>query len=160
MIFDITIVTIDPLVKLSRGIILLSTFKSEIPMVQYAKVETKSAPLAGDFAREFMTKRWGAEFTEAVLAAMPRYVRGPKAGQIKGSLMWTKVIEGGWYRSDWYTGVLKPGSKWLRVSICRECLPNDGLRLPATPLQGEELTAWIAEWVTALVKTDAASWGR
>lgn len=92
-------------------------------MTQYAQIETKSAPLSSDFARDFMTRRWGAEFTAAVLERMPRYQRGPKKGTVKGRLFWTKCTRGGWQRTGpSYHGspqgrVVTPGSGNLRIAL-------------------------------------------
>lgn len=72
-------------------------------MVQYARYETKHAPLNTDFAAQLALKWFGQE----VIDQLPRYVRGPKKGQVKAWLCWYKVMEGGWSRE--LGGVLYPG---------------------------------------------------
>lgn len=95
-------------------------------MVQYAKFETKFAPLNEEFGLKLATQYFGQE----VIDQLPRYVRGPKKGQIKAWLGWYKVAEGGWSRG--MGGVLKPG-------VARAWITG--------AWQGEERHALRAEWL-------------
>ena len=79
-------------------------------MVQYAKFETKFAYLSTDFGLEWTMKLFGAE----VIADLPRYFRGPRAGKLKGVVEWRKVIVGGWTRD---CGVQKPGVARARLAV-------------------------------------------
>lgn len=102
-------------------------------MTHYATIETKSAPLSSDFARDFMARRWGDDFTAAVYEAMPRYQRGPRKGEIKGRLFWTKCTRGGWKRTGpSYHGspqghVVTPGSSDLRIGLGYDCPSETGI---------------------------------
>lgn len=83
-------------------------------MTVRARVVTKMAPLSSEFGLSYATKLFGAE----ALADLPRYIRGPKKGQIKAWLHWMKAESGGWYRRDLRdTGrVLRPGLVEAHIS--------------------------------------------
>jgi hypothetical protein len=57
-----------------------------------AKLTVRNAPLAGTFGVEYAAKLFGAE----ALADLPRYTRGPRAGMLKGYLIWIRCDVGGW----------------------------------------------------------------
>ena len=57
-----------------------------------AKFATKSTPIASEFGEE-LARKW---FGDDVVDSLPRYVKGEKAGQIKGWLKWNKCVSGGW----------------------------------------------------------------
>ena len=88
-----------------------------------AKFETKSTPIASEFG-ENLARKW---FGDEVVDRLPRYVKGQKAGQIKGWLKWTKVTKGGWQRiapatanSDASGRVLYPNQilrKWIELPV-------------------------------------------
>tara|TARA_Y100001972_G_scaffold27386_1_gene33681 strand:- start:5056 stop:5376 length:321 start_codon:yes stop_codon:yes gene_type:complete len=62
-------------------------------MANHAEITTKEAWLFSDFGAEYAAKVFPAEMIEA----LPRYVRGDKAGKIKNHLIeWDKVERGGW----------------------------------------------------------------
>jgi hypothetical protein len=84
-------------------------------MVQYARYEMKSAPLAQEFGQQFLARRFGQEEARAILEAMPKYVRGPKKGQPKGHIVWVKCSVGGWVRGAYGGRVLKPGVHEVQV---------------------------------------------
>jgi hypothetical protein len=69
--------------------------KGENVMSYKASIAFRSAPLAGEFGAAFAARVFPAE----VLAAMPKFVKGPKAGKLKGAIEWIKVERGGWVRS-------------------------------------------------------------
>lgn len=70
--------------------------------VQYARLETKDADIGKPFGLEWATKLFGQE----VIDQLPRYVRGPKKGEIKAYVFWEKCTVGGWVRGQ---GVMTPG---------------------------------------------------
>jgi hypothetical protein len=78
-------------------------------MTTYARLETKVAELASDFGRDLAT-RW---FSAEIVASLPTYVRGSKAGLPKGWLIWEKAVSGGW---DKGAGVVRPNDI-LRIRI-------------------------------------------
>ena len=57
-----------------------------------ARFETKTTPIASEFGEE-LARKW---FGDDVVDGLPRYVKGEKAGQIKGWLKWNKCVSGGW----------------------------------------------------------------
>lgn len=61
-------------------------------MTNYAEFSYRDAPLASDFGAEFARSYFPAE----LLDTLPRYVRGPKKGKIKGSIEWKRCTRGGW----------------------------------------------------------------
>ena len=63
-------------------------------MTNYAESAVRSASLASDFGAEFAAKHFAAD----VLAKLPRYVRGPKKGKLKGEVEWVRCTRGGWVR--------------------------------------------------------------
>ena len=70
--------------------------------VQYAQFQTKDADIGTEFGLQWATKLFGQE----VIDQLPRYVRGPKKGQIKAHVFWEKCTVGGWVRGQ---GVMTPG---------------------------------------------------
>jgi hypothetical protein len=67
-----------------------------------AVLQKREAPLASEFGLEWAQKLFGAE----TLAALPKYVKGPKAGQPKGYVHWVRCETGGWSRE--FGGVCRP----------------------------------------------------
>ena len=61
-------------------------------MTQRAKFEIKSAWLGTEFGEKYARKIFGDE----VVDALPRNVRGKNKGKLKQTIVWLKVIEGGW----------------------------------------------------------------
>ena len=61
-------------------------------MPQYAKFETKAAWLGTTFGESYARRLFG----DAVVNALPRYVRGKNAGKFKAEVAWVKCVEGGW----------------------------------------------------------------
>lgn len=61
-------------------------------MTQRAKFETKSAWLGTEFGEKYARKIFGDEFVDS----LPRNVRGKNKGKLKQTIVWLKVIEGGW----------------------------------------------------------------
>lgn len=101
--------------------------------VNYAIRERKDAALASDFAREFMVRHFGQQAADAIYEVAPKYQRGPKKGQPKGWVMWTKCTKGGWVRTGAYDGdaqrgngyVLAPGTHDVRVMFTHPVYAND-----------------------------------
>ena len=56
-------------------------------MANYAQIDARSAFLSTDFGEEIARKWFGDEAVDA----LPRYVRGPRKGKIKGAVTWSKV---------------------------------------------------------------------
>lgn len=82
--------------------------------VQYARTETKSAFMSGDFAVSYATRLFGAE----TVANLPRISRGKRKGLVKGMLSWTKCIVGGWQRSGAFGGgVVYPGFVSAEIEV-------------------------------------------
>jgi hypothetical protein len=67
-------------------------------MTNYAQIDNRDAYLSTDFGEEIARKWFGDESVDA----LPRYVRGPRKGKIKGAVTWTKVLRGGWVRGAGY----------------------------------------------------------
>ena len=63
-------------------------------MTNYAEFTYRDAPLASDFGLDFARSYFSAEIIES----LPRYVRGPKKGLLKGSVEWERCTRGGWVR--------------------------------------------------------------
>jgi hypothetical protein len=104
-------------------------------MTQYAKIETKSSPLASEFGVDWATKLFGAE----ALADLPRFSKGRSKGRLKGYVFWINVIEGGW--SHKHGSVVFPGKvtrAWVSPAVCGGGYPTelDALR-KATAVQRE-----------------------
>lgn len=66
-------------------------------MAQYAKFETRSAWLGKPFGESYARRLFG----DAVVEALPRYVRGKNAGKFKAEVAWVKCVEGGWIGEGW-----------------------------------------------------------
>jgi hypothetical protein len=82
-------------------------------MVQYARIDIKTAYMSGDFAVSYATRLFGAE----AVAALPLISRGKRKGQIKGILTWQKASVGGWHRNGDASGVVLPGFVSATVSV-------------------------------------------
>jgi hypothetical protein len=65
-------------------------------MTNYAHIEPRTAYLSSEFGEELARKWFGDESVDS----LPRYSRGPRKGQLKGAITWSKVIRGGWVRGD------------------------------------------------------------
>jgi hypothetical protein len=65
-------------------------------MTNYAKIESRTAYLSTDFGEEIARKWFGDE----VVDSLPRFARGPRKGKIKGAVTWSKVVRGGWVRTE------------------------------------------------------------
>ncbi len=61
-------------------------------MTVRATTTRHTAPLSDDFGLSYATRLFG----EAALADLPRYTRGPRAGSLKGYVLWIKAETGGW----------------------------------------------------------------
>ena len=62
-------------------------------MANHAEITTRDAWLFSDFGAEYAAKVFPAE----MIQALPRYMRGEKAGKIKNHLIeWDKDERGGW----------------------------------------------------------------
>jgi hypothetical protein len=93
--------------------------------VNYAVREAKSAPLASDFARQFVVRHFGQQVADIIYANLPTYKRGPNKGQPKGWVIWTKCVKGGWVRSGAYDHdaqrgngyVMAPGTHDVRIVL-------------------------------------------
>jgi hypothetical protein len=64
-------------------------------MPNYAQIEGRTAYLSTDFGEEIARKWFGDESVDS----LPRYLRGPRKGKIKGAVTWSKVLRGGWVRT-------------------------------------------------------------
>lgn len=62
----------------------------------YAQIEDRTAFLSTDFGEEIARKWFGDETVDA----LPRYTRGARKGKLKGVVVWSKVVRGGWVRGD------------------------------------------------------------
>jgi len=58
----------------------------------YVRLETKSAKIASEFGRDWAIKVFGAN----AIDSLPKFQRGPNAGQPKGYIIWRKALSGGW----------------------------------------------------------------
>lgn len=66
-------------------------------MTNYARFEERSARLADDFGLA-MARRYFGDMVDD----LPRYVRGPRKGKLKGWIRWRKCAKGGWVRTGPY----------------------------------------------------------
>ena len=64
-------------------------------MTNYAQIEDRLVYLSSDFGEE-IARRW---FGDETVDSLPRFVRGPRKGKIKGAVTWSKVVRGGWVRT-------------------------------------------------------------
>lgn len=78
-------------------------------MTVRAKLTTREAPLFSEFGLAYATKLFGQE----TIDDLPRYQRGPKKGQIKAWLIWSKAESGGWMQQ---IGVVRPGLVFAYIS--------------------------------------------
>lgn len=84
--------------------------------VQRAAIERKHSALHTDFAREFMTRRFGETDTSLIYSLLPTYARGPRKGLVRGYIHWDKVTVGGWKRdADGRGHVERPGTRNVRI---------------------------------------------
>lgn len=65
-------------------------------MSRAAVFETRTASLSDDFGMTFALRH----FTPEQVAQLPTYTRGPKAGKVKGRIVWVKCTEGGFVYSS------------------------------------------------------------
>ncbi len=79
-------------------------------MTVRAKISRHTAPLFSEFGLTYATKLFGQE----TIDDLPRYVRGPKKGQIKAWLVWQKAESGGWLSNPGI--VVKPGLVYAWIS--------------------------------------------
>lgn len=123
-------------------------------MAHYAQVERgKYAPLLSDFARDFVTRKWGPELASIIFEECPRYVRGPKKGQPKGWVKWDKCTKGGWFRTgpNYYGEpgtngyVMAPGVQNVRIVFAFEA--DQGVTTPR-------------EWPSCLTDAEKVEWLR
>lgn len=93
--------------------------------VNYAIREKKDAQLSTDFGRQLVTRYFGQQAADAIYEVAPKYKRGPKKGQPKGWVMWTKCTKGGWVRTGSYDHdsargqgyVMAPGTHEVAVTF-------------------------------------------
>jgi hypothetical protein len=78
-------------------------------MTTRAKLIRRCSPISSEFGLTYATKLFGQE----TIDDLPRYVRGPKKGQIKAWLVWEKAESGGW---DARYGVCRPGIVHAHIS--------------------------------------------
>lgn len=64
-------------------------------MTQYAKIETRTAWIGGEFGEAYARRIFG----DAIVNSLPRYSRGKSIGKFNAEIIWVKCIEGGWVRS-------------------------------------------------------------
>lgn len=86
-------------------------------MTNYATIETKAAPLSGEFGVSYAARLFG----EAALAGLPVYTRGARKGQPKAWLVWEKCTRGGWVGGR---GVVTPGFVSARIEVDRKTVPG------------------------------------
>jgi hypothetical protein len=65
-------------------------------MTNYAKIQYRDAYLSTEFGEELARKWFGDETVDS----LPRFLRGPRKGKIKGVVTWAKIVQGGWVRGD------------------------------------------------------------
>lgn len=82
-------------------------------MTNYADFSYRTADLASDFGIDFAMKH----FDEETLNKLPRYVRGKKAGKLKGCIGWTRCTRGGWVRNGEFGYVENRVGKIVEVFI-------------------------------------------
>jgi hypothetical protein len=67
----------------------------------YAQFKESFAYLSDDFGKKLAMRKF--DLTEEELErVVGRYVRGKRKGQLKGMIIWTKCIKGGWVRTGPY----------------------------------------------------------
>lgn len=102
--------------------------------VNYAVREPKSCGLGTDWAREFVARQFGQVAADAIYAALPLYQRGPRKGQPKGWVLWTKCVKGGWVKTGAYDHdggrgcgfVMAPGTHDVKIVLTNpNYLPGD-----------------------------------
>ncbi len=74
-----------------------------------AHIIRRAAPLYSEFGFSYATRLFGEE----AIDSLPRYIRGPHKGELKGWLIWKKAETGGF--ADEY-GVVSPGLVWARIT--------------------------------------------
>lgn len=86
----------------------------------FAQTELKTAKLSQDFGESFARRIFGDETVDS----LPRFVRGPRKGKLKGFIGWKKCVKGGWFKTgpgyyqDTNSGyIMKPGPiEWVLLS--------------------------------------------
>ncbi len=63
-------------------------------MTTRASFTVKNAWLSSDFGENYARKLFGDKVNE-----LPHYVRGKRKGKLKGQILWTKCVAGGWVRT-------------------------------------------------------------
>lgn len=77
-------------------------------MTNYAQIETKTCRIETEFGEDLARKWFGNEIVDS----LPRFVRGPKKGKIKGFLSWQKIVKGGWVRGYQGEGYVETRVGW------------------------------------------------
>lgn len=77
-----------------------------------AVIEYRCAPLSSEFGMRMLREKF-PDLADEILARLGTVSRGPRLGQQRGTIMWEKVVEGGFdYRSE-ERRVVHPGTqKW------------------------------------------------
>lgn len=74
--------------------------------INYAQFVSKYAYLSEDFGRDLAMRKF--DLTEKQLKQIVgRYIRGKRKGLLKGKIIWTKCVKGGWVKTgsyDWDAG--------------------------------------------------------
>lgn len=68
----------------------------------FAKVEIHESWLSTEFGESYARRTFGNEIVDT----LPRYVKGKRKGQLKGKIVWRKVVKGGWVSG---VGIVSPG---------------------------------------------------
>jgi hypothetical protein len=68
----------------------------------FAQVEIHESWLSTEFGESYARRTFGNEIVDT----LPRYVKGRRKGQLKGKIIWRKVVKGGWISG---VGVVSPG---------------------------------------------------
>jgi hypothetical protein len=66
-----------------------------------AQWEEKTAPLFGDFGRDYAMRHFGLTL-EQLEALVGRYTKGKYKGQLRGQIVWHVVTRGGWVKTGAY----------------------------------------------------------
>lgn len=84
-----------------------------------AQWEEKTAPLFGDFGRDYAMRHFGLTL-EQLEALVGRYTKGKYKGQLRGQIHWCVTTRGGWVKTGRYDFdamqgngfVIKPGFRF------------------------------------------------
>ena len=74
--------------------------------VNYAEFQQGYAYLSEDFGRDLAMRKFNLT-EEQLEQIVGRYVKGKRKGKLKGKLVWTKCVKGGWVKTgpyDWDIG--------------------------------------------------------